>query len=84
VSGARVRHHALPKKNFQEGSMDEFDIINKLRPEMTFAEIAEKLGMSAERVRQIEKQALGKARLNCIEQGIRAGDYIDVQRDDMD
>lgn len=45
----------------------------------TLKEIAEDLGISRERVRQIERQALAKVKANLIRQGFEADDCIDLR-----
>ncbi|MCF6252489.1 MAG: hypothetical protein L3J75_14670 [Methylococcaceae bacterium] len=47
----------------------------------TLQEIAEDLGVSRERVRQIERQALAKVRANLIRQGFEPDDCIDLRDD---
>ncbi|MCK5478993.1 MAG: hypothetical protein KAI44_08760 [Methylococcales bacterium] len=45
----------------------------------TLQEIAEELGVSRERVRQIERQALAKVKANLIKQGYKADDCVDLR-----
>jgi DNA-directed RNA polymerase sigma subunit (sigma70/sigma32) len=54
--------------------------MNMVRPH-TLQEIAEDLGVSRERVRQIERQALAKVRANLIRQGFEPDDCIDLRDD---
>ena len=49
-----------------------------IRP-YTLQEIAEELGLSRERVRQIERQALAKVKANLLRQGYEADDFIDLR-----
>jgi len=46
-----------------------------VRP-LTLKEIADELGLSRERVRQIERQALVKLKANLIKQGYKLDDFI--------
>ena len=45
-------------------------------PYMTLAEIADMMGMSRERVRQIEVRALGKVKKELYKRGITAEDFL--------
>ena len=45
----------------------------------TLQEIAEELGISRERVRQIERQALVKVKAILIRQGYEPDDFIDLR-----
>ena len=45
----------------------------------TLQEIAVELGISHERVRQIERKALAKVKANLIRQGFEADDCIDLR-----
>ncbi|MCK5479095.1 MAG: hypothetical protein KAI44_09275 [Methylococcales bacterium] len=45
----------------------------------TLQEIAEELGISHERVRQIERKALAKVKANLLRQGYKADDCIDLR-----
>ncbi|MCK4842068.1 MAG: hypothetical protein KAT04_09325 [Methylococcales bacterium] len=47
----------------------------------TLQEIAEELGVSRERVRQIERQALAKVKANLIRQGFEPDDCINLRDD---
>ena len=47
----------------------------------TLQEIADALGVSRERVRQIERQALAKVKANLIRQGFEPDDCIDLRDD---
>lgn len=49
----------------------------------TLQEIAEDLGVSRERVRQIERQALAKVKANLIRQGFQADDCINLREDSI-
>ena len=45
----------------------------------TLQEIAEELGISHERVRQIERKALAKVKAILIRQGFKADDFINLR-----
>ena len=45
-------------------------------PYMTLAEIADIMGMSRERVRQIEQRALGKVKIELYKRGMTAEDFF--------
>ncbi len=49
----------------------------------TLKEIAKDLGVSRERVRQIERQALAKVKANLLRQGFDADDCLDLREDSI-
>jgi DNA-directed RNA polymerase sigma subunit (sigma70/sigma32) len=56
--------------------MAKHDLVNELRPCMTLKEVAEALGMSPERVRQVQKRALQKLAQHCVEHNIDPNEYL--------
>lgn len=59
---------------------DEFVQDNYRSPHaMTDAEIAERLGISRQRVSQIAIEAMGKLRREFARRGVVAGDFYDVE-----
>ena len=46
---------------------------------LTYKEIAEVLGLSSDRVRQIERKALSKIKAQLLRQGFEADDFIDLR-----
>jgi DNA-directed RNA polymerase sigma subunit (sigma70/sigma32) len=54
--------------------------IAQVDPVMSFSEIARLMGVTPERVRQIEASALRKLRTEFTKRGLSAGDFIETWR----